>query len=113
MVAPEIVIVERLEMRVHRDHAGTGGIERQGLDGAAVDARLRDGAAHGQGQRRHMIGVALRGAVGIVLATVQRILAEPAPSRPRTLSNREARTLRVPKSTPATMLMELHRSSAP
>ena len=42
MVAPEVVIVERLEVGVDRDDAGAGGVERDGLDGVAVDAGVVD-----------------------------------------------------------------------
>ena len=113
MVAPEVVIVDGLEVRVHRNHAGAGGIERDGLDGVAVDAGLGERGAHGRGQRAHVVRVALRGVVGIFLLAQQRILAHPAPSRPLALSKMETRTLRVPKSTPATMLMIVPEKDGP
>ena len=62
---------------------------------------LRDGF----GQRPHVIGMALRGVVRIFLLAQQRILGGTRAQRPRALSNSETRTLRVPKSTPATMLI--------
>ena len=62
------------QVGVDRDDAGAGGVERDGLDGAAVDAGVLDGAARGGGQRAHVIGVALRGVVGIFLLAEQRVL---------------------------------------
>ena len=63
-----------LEMRIDGDHAGAGGVERDGLDGAAVDAGVLDGAVRGGGQRAHVIGVALGGVVGIFLLAEQRVV---------------------------------------
>ena len=45
MVAPEIVIVERLQVRVDRNDAGAGGVERDGFDGRpSMPAFARAGA---------------------------------------------------------------------
>ena len=38
MVAPEVVVVNGLELRVYRDDARAGGVERQRFDCIAVDA---------------------------------------------------------------------------
>ena len=74
----------------------------------AVDARVLDGAPRGGGQRGHVVGVALRGVVRIFLLAEQRVLGgRRRPDGPLTESKMETRTLSVPKSTPATMLMKL------
>ena len=89
VVAPEVVVVERLEMRVHRDHARAGGVERDGLDGVAVDAGGFDGAAHGLGQRLHVVGVALGGVVGIfLLADAADTRRRPSPGGRGAIENR-------------------------
>ena len=74
VVAPEVVVVDGVEVRVDRDHAGAGGVERDGLDGVAVDAGVLDGAVRGGGERGHVIGVALGGVVGIFLLAEQRVI---------------------------------------
>ena len=110
MVAPEVVIVERFEMLVHRDHARTGGVERNRFDLLARDAGRRQRLARGLRQRPHVVGVALRGVVRIFLACAAADTPPmPAPSRPRTLSNIDTRTLSVPKSTPATIAIRFPR----
>jgi len=90
--------------RIHRDHSRAGGVESNGFDGVAVDA----GGSTARCVPRpglHMVGVALGGVVGSSFFRSSGYSAEPEPRRPLTLSNMETRTLRVPKSTPATMLM--------
>jgi hypothetical protein len=74
MVAPEVVVVERLEVGVDGNDAGSGGVERDGFDGRSVDAGVGDGGAHGGCQRVHVVGVALRGVVGVFFLAQQRIL---------------------------------------
>ena len=74
----------RLEVRVDRDHAGAGGIERDGLDRRGRRCRRRRWrGCMAAASARHVIGVALRGVVGIFLLAEQRILgragAEAAP----------------------------------
>ncbi len=74
VVAPQVVVVQRLHVGVDRNHSGPGGIERNGFDGVAVDARRFDGQSRGPGQRPHVIGVALGGVIGIFLLAEQRVL---------------------------------------
>ena len=76
VIAPEVVVVERLEAFVDRDHARPGGIEGDGIDRAAVDAGLGDGAARGIPQGAHVIGVALGGVVGVFLLAEERIFGD-------------------------------------
>jgi len=49
VVAPEVVFAEGDETFADGDHAGAGGVERDGLDLPAVDAAGADGFAHGAG----------------------------------------------------------------
>ena len=73
VIAPQVVIVDGLEVGVHRDHAGACGIECDRLDGGSVDARVFDGAPRGGGQRGHVVGVTLRGVVRVFLLAMQRV----------------------------------------
>src|SRR5580658_10049177 len=74
MIAPEIIVVQRLQIIVHRDDAGTGGVERDGFDRLALYSSGGDGPAHGFGQGPHMVRVTLRGVVRIFLFADQRII---------------------------------------
>ena len=64
-------------------------------------------ALHGFGEGAQVIVVALRGIVGVIFLPVERDSATPEARRPREVSTRVTRTLRVPKSTPATMGMRI------
>ena len=104
MVAPEVVIVERLEASPHRDHARTGGIERDGFDLLAVHARRAERLARGRHQRVHVVARARWVAwSGSSFLRISGYSAVAEPRRPWRLSKMETRTLSVPKSTPATM----------
>src|ERR1051326_611914 len=74
MVAPEVVVVDRIELRIHRDDAGSGGIERDGLNRVPVDSSALDGGMHRLRERAHVIGVALRGVIGVFFLPMQRVL---------------------------------------
>ena len=108
VVAPEVVVVERLEVRVHRDHARPGGVEGERLDGAACHAGRRPAPcawprpAPACGRR----GSAWRGPDRLSAGAAD-TPPMPEPSRPRSLSTIETRTLSVPKSTPATIAIEV------
>ena len=52
-----------------------------------------------------MIGMALGSVIGVVLLAMQGILGGTRPEATLAWSKMETRTLSVPKSTPATMLM--------
>ena len=76
MVAPEVVVVERLQVCVDRDDAGAGGIEGDGRNVFPVMPAGFDGVAGGFREGAHVIGVGLGGVVGIFAAAMQRILPE-------------------------------------
>ena len=103
MIAPEIIVVERLKICVDGDDAGAGSIHRQ--RGHVIPGNLRGGnrLARGLRQSAHVIVVALGGEIGIVFPPMQRILANARTKAPRAESTMDTRTLRVPKSTPATI----------
>ena len=91
VVAPQVVVVQRLHLGVHRNHAAAGGIERQGFDRAPVDGGRIHGAVRGLGQGPHVIGVALRGVIGIFLLAEQRVLGRArAQAPPGAIENRDA-----------------------
>ncbi len=76
VVAPEVVIVDGLEVLVDRNDAGAGGVEGDRFDGRAVDFCVRDGAMRCFGERGHVIGVALGGVVGVVRLAEQRVFGD-------------------------------------
>ena len=82
MVAPEIVVVERLELVIDRDDARPGRVDGDRLDRAPRHARLGERLARRLGERVHVVRVALGSVVGIVLGAVQRILRRPRPDPP-------------------------------
>ena len=57
----------------HRNHAGARGIEREPRDGVTIHAGIFEGAPGGGGQRGHVVGVALRGVVRVLLFAQQRV----------------------------------------
>ena len=89
----------------HADHmralaeAMRSAIAEAGIDGQAVEALALDTTGSSV---IPWLCVAKSGSSGLRRSGYS---ATPAPRRPRALSNREARTLRVPKSTPATILI--------
>ena len=106
MVAPEVVVVERLQVCVHRDDARAGGVERDALRSLARRRRPRSPARCMAATSASMWSAwdcvaksgssRLRDAAGIrAVRRTERVRAS--------LSTMETRTLRVPKSTPATM----------
>ena len=64
VIAPEIVVIERLHGGVDEDDAGAGGVEGDGFDAAALNAGLSYGVAGGLSEGRHLVGVGLGGLVG-------------------------------------------------
>ena len=73
MIAPEVILVQRFEALAHRNHAGAGGVERNGRDVAAADAGALEHIAGGGGQGRHLVGMGLGGKVRIFAAAMQRV----------------------------------------
>ena len=76
VIAPEIVVVERIHPFADRDHAGSGGVECDGFDLLAGNARQLHRLPRGLGQRAHVIFVRLRGEVGIFALAVQGIFGD-------------------------------------
>jgi hypothetical protein len=77
VVAPQVVIVKRLKLCIHRNDAGARGIDGQRFDSAARNTSLRQRLARGGRQRLHVVGVALGGVIRIVFGAMQRILRRP------------------------------------
>ena len=91
VVAPQVVIVQRLHVGVHRNYGAPGGIERHGFDGVAANAGRLNGKPHGRGQRTHVIAVALGGVIGVFLLAEQRVLGGARPQAPLgAIENRDA-----------------------
>ncbi len=83
VVAPEVVVVERLHVLVDGDDGGAGGIEGDGGDGAGGDAGFGDDFAGGAGECGHLVVVGLGGLVGVFPVAFEWVLgdggAEAAP----------------------------------
>ena len=74
MVAPQIVVIERLHARVDRNHARPGGIERYSLDLLPRDAGFGQRGPHGVDQPLHLISVRLSGEIRVFPFPLQRIV---------------------------------------
>ncbi len=61
MIAPQVVLVQRLQPLAHGNHAGTGGVESNGRDGVSGSAGALQHLAGGCGQRVHLLEVRLGG----------------------------------------------------
>ena len=108
MVAPEVIVVERLQALAHGHDGRPRGVDAEALDGAAVDARRRNRPFHRLRQRGHVVGMTLRGVFRIFLLAMQRIFPHAAPQPPLAASTVERWTpsRSVLKSTPTTMLID-------
>src|SRR5947208_10895544 len=76
VVAPEVVIVDGLELRIDGDDGGACGVERDGLDRVPVDSGSFNGTLGGGGERGHVVGMALGCVVGIFLFAEERVLGD-------------------------------------
>ena len=74
VIAPEVVVVERLEVGVDGDDAGAGGVERDGGYVLAVDVALGEDLAGCADECLHLVGVGLRGVVGILALALEWVL---------------------------------------
>ncbi len=81
VIAPEIVVIQRLEPVADRDDAGTGGVDSECADLIAADAAGAKRTLHGLHERVHLRTMTLRCEIGILRGAMQRILrnarAEP------------------------------------
>ena len=73
MVAPQVVLVERLHLRVYRHYAGAGGVKGDGLDFLAADARFFYRQPCSNCERTHVVGMRLRCIIWVLAATMKRI----------------------------------------
>src|SRR6516162_523293 len=76
MVAPEIVIAERLELFAHGNDAGARGVDGESRDLVARNASGGGGFARGLGECVHVVIVALGGVIGIVFLSMEGIFGE-------------------------------------
>ena len=74
VIAPEVVVAERLAAGAEWNDRGAGGVECQRLDLGARDIRIRQSELHGVDQRGHVRVVRLRGEVGISAVPLDRVL---------------------------------------
>ena len=73
MIAPQVVFAERLQALADRNDARSRGVERDGGNVCSVHARGPERVPGGRGESGHLVGVRLRGVVGIFAAAMQRI----------------------------------------
>jgi hypothetical protein len=66
VIAPEVVVVEWLQVGIDGDDAGAGGVERDGGEVVAVDVVFCEDAARGFDEGAHLVGVGLGSVVGVV-----------------------------------------------
>ena len=106
VVAPKVIIVERAHRRIDRHHARPGGVERDRGHLVAADAPppSRPAASPARARACGRRATAWRSR-DRPRCRCSGYSATAEPSRPRSLSTIETRTLSVPKSTPATMAM--------
>ena len=76
MVAPQIVVVERLEILPNGNHRRARGIQRNGENLLARDSGFLQNFTRGRSQRPHVIGVRLRGEFRIVALAMERICGD-------------------------------------
>ncbi len=76
VVAPEIVVVERLHVGIDGDDAGAGGIEGDGRDVCACDVCLREDVAGGPGEGVHLVVVRLRCLVGVLAIALEGVFGD-------------------------------------
>ncbi len=95
VVAPEVVVVERLHLVVDRDDGRAGGVEGDGADFLPLDPRRLECAPRGLDERLHVRCVRLRGVVRIVAVALDRILGDAVSDHPlAAVDDRDAHTLR-------------------
>ena len=71
VVAPEVVVVEGLELGVDGDDGGACGVEGEGDDVFAVDLGVGEDLAGGADEGGHLLGVGLGGEVGVFATAVE------------------------------------------
>ncbi len=76
MVAPEIVVVQRLHVGADGDDARSCGVEGDSFDGGGIDAGLRDDVAGGAGERVHLVVVGLGGLVWVLAIALEGVLGD-------------------------------------
>ncbi len=95
VIAPQVIIVQRLQSLAHRNHARPGGVNRDRLYRIAPRARRRKRFAHRLHQRAHMLRMALRRMIRVIVAPLQRILGHPrAKASALAIDNRHAHAQR-------------------
>ena len=74
VIAPQVVVIQRLKIRAHRDHARPRRIKRNRADCIAAYAGICDRLARRFYQRVHLVDVRLRRIVRVFTLALQRIL---------------------------------------
>jgi len=82
MVAPEVILIKVLHLRIDRHDARAGGVKRDGRDLVTFDARFVDRHAGGGDQGAHLIGVGLRCEIRVLAAAMERIVCHSRTQTP-------------------------------
>src|SRR4051812_22715305 len=90
VIAPEIVLVERLKIFSYRDDARSGGVERHGPNAGPFHTGRSQRFTHGAYESCHVVRMALRGLIGIVAAAMKRVVRSSSPqTSPIPVENRD------------------------
>jgi hypothetical protein len=95
VVAPEEILVERLELIVDRDHTRSGSVEGKCDNLLRVDRGMAKHVMHGLDQSLHLVFMRLRSEIGIFHTAMQRITCGSSPqSSSLTIEQGDANTQR-------------------
>ncbi len=76
MIAPQIIVIERLEIFSDGNNGGTGRIQSDGQDLIGGKPGFPDSVTGSSGQCTHVIFVRLRGVFGIFAFAMERIFSD-------------------------------------
>jgi hypothetical protein len=76
VIAPQIIVIERLETFAYGNDGGAGGVESNGEDLIGGNSGFADDVASGSRQSAHVIFMRLRSVFGIFVFTVQGIFGD-------------------------------------
>src|SRR5260370_13506944 len=91
VVAPEVVVAERLQFFSHGNYTRSGRVNREGGDLVSRNLGGGDRFLHGFTESAHVVSMALRGVIGVFLFAMERILSDaPAETALAAVHDRDA-----------------------
>ena len=76
MIAPKVVVIERLKVFPNGNYRGTRRVQRDGANLVAGHPGFFHSLSRGRGQRFHVIRMRLRGKLGILPFAMERVLGK-------------------------------------